>query len=40
LRQGKDLAEAESAAENLLTALAGVSLKTGKATKKTSILAE
>jgi hypothetical protein len=39
LRQGKDLVKAESAAENLSTALARLSLKAEKATKRASILA-
>jgi hypothetical protein len=34
------LAEAENTAENLSTALAGVSLETGKATERVSILAK
>jgi hypothetical protein len=39
LRQRRDLAEAESTAENLSIALAGLSIKTGKAIKRASILA-
>jgi hypothetical protein len=39
LRQGKDLAEAENITENLLIALAGVSLEAEKTIKKISILA-
>ena len=39
LRQARDLAEAESTAENLSTALAGVSLEAGEATERASILA-
>jgi hypothetical protein len=39
LRQERDLAEAESITENLSTALAGLSVKTGKITEKISILA-
>jgi hypothetical protein len=39
LRQTRDLAEAESTAENLSTALAGVSIEAGEATERASILA-
>jgi hypothetical protein len=39
LRQGRDLAEAESTAENLSTALAGLSVEVGEATERASILA-
>jgi hypothetical protein len=39
LRQKRDLAEAKSTAKNLSTALAGVSIKIEKTTKKASILA-
>ena len=39
LRQARDLAEAESTAENLSTALAGVSLEAEEATERASILA-
>jgi hypothetical protein len=38
LRQKRDLAEAESTAENLSTTLAKISIKAGKATEKVSIL--
>jgi hypothetical protein len=39
LRQARDLAEAESTAENLSTVLAGLSVETREATEKASILA-
>jgi hypothetical protein len=39
LRQGRDLAETESTAENLSTALAGLSVEIGKAIERVSILA-
>jgi hypothetical protein len=39
LRQGRDLAEAESTTENLSTALTGLSVETEEATEKASILA-
>jgi hypothetical protein len=39
LRQVRDLAEVESTAENLLTALAGISIKVGEAIKRALILA-
>jgi hypothetical protein len=39
LRQKRDLAEIENTAENLSIALAEMSIKVGKATKKVSILA-
>jgi hypothetical protein len=40
LRQTRDLAEAENTAENLSTALAGMSIEAGKTTERASILAE
>jgi hypothetical protein len=39
LRQGRDLAETENTAENLSTALAGLSVEAREATEKVSILA-